>query len=89
MMATTYTACCGKLLEKKQAPKCCLCGAVLWKPLWSGATVWIGGSDCYRQQVEYHGSIDGKRLGYVPSNREHDGKPCCWNGKACEKRRQG
>jgi hypothetical protein len=71
----------GRLIPKRRAPKCTLCGVVLWKPMYPGP---------YQQRNKA-----GERLGYVPfhgvtqmTSLGTGGLPCCWNGKACKKRRK-
>lgn len=73
MIEPTYRSPAGTLIEKRLAPTCGLCGKPLWNPIYPGAWPTHNGA--------------GERYGYVVTHREVDGSPCCWNGKACRKRR--
>ena len=80
-LPTDPSCAAGRLIPKRRAPKCCICGRVLWKAI----------------HVNYGVPIHnrkGERLGYVPDHRTVDVSSTaglkdsqrCWNGKACEKR---
>lgn len=70
----------GPLIPKRRAPKCAICGRVLWTAVHKD----------YKAPMH---NANGERLGYVPSCRglywrPNDTRLRCWNSKACEKRKQ-
>ena len=70
----------GPLIPKHKSPACALCGRRLWK---------AHTYDDYRPELTRFDEATGHRLGYVPAFRDgEDGKPVCWNSKACAKRRK-
>ena len=79
---TDPTSAAGRLIPKRRAPKCHNCGRVLW----TATPVTIAFS--------IH-NAKGERLGYVPLHRyafsvlfRLDSPLLCWNGKACDKRKE-
>lgn len=72
----------GRLIPKRRAPKCSICGRVLWKAIHK---------DVHRAPTH---NAKGERLGYVTYHRyikmivsrQTKATARCWNGKACEKR---
>ena len=79
---TQYRSAAGRLLFKENAPRCSACGRVLWMPIHIC-------SERVGSYYFYPNYENGKRLGYVPNHRTRGGTILeCWNGKACERRRQ-
>ena len=63
----------GVLIPKRRAPKCVLCGRVLW----------VKARPCAFDPVY---NRKRERLGYVPTCGGTHKKSWCWNGQLCAKR---
>ncbi len=74
-LKTDPFSCAGRLIPRQRAPKCHLCGRILWAPIW-------------KENFWPQRNAKGERLGYVPAYHGTEKKPCCWNGKLCEARRK-
>lgn len=81
-LRTDPSCAAGVLIPKRRAPKCVICGAVLWRSI----------SKSYGVPMR---NAKNERLGYVPTHRMmgaitkthiHIGGKRCWNGQACENR---
>ena len=69
-LETDPYSCAGRLIPKRRAPKCVVCGRPLWAPIWTHSS--------YPKHNE-----NGERLGFVPNHRKG---PACYMKAACQKR---